>query len=240
MVVGCVVGCSSSGPAKVDGMVGPTGGTVTASDGSSVVFPAGALSAPTPISIAPQSGAASPIGAQAVGLTYLFGPEGTQFSAPVDVTLAFVTEQLPTGMTAADIVIYTAPAGSSEFTQLETIPTDTGHVRAQTTHFSIFVPAVHLMSGGDAAQPGDMAVSPGADLAGDCTIATTTTSGGCTLTKSCSGHAYQLLCQPNDMGSSSCTCSQDGGITVTAFPAGQTCLSGAGGNYTWTHTCMFP
>jgi hypothetical protein len=51
---------------------------------------------------------------------------------------------LPPGKTARDIFIYTAPAGTTDYTPLATSVVDATHVAAQTTHFSVsvsFVPS---------------------------------------------------------------------------------------------------
>jgi hypothetical protein len=235
-----LVGCSSSsGPTTQ--MITDTGGTVKIGDGTAVAIPAGALASPTNISIAPASGAASPAGATTVGPAYLFGPEGTQFSEPVQVTLSYTPGQLPMGKSASDIVVYTAPANGSTFTALETNVVDSTHVSAPTTHFSIFVPGVPSGTDGGTGidLSGAVADLSGADFAG-CTHNEVMMNGACTVTASCAGHSYQLLCAANDLGQTTCTCGVDGTTTVTAFPAGQTCLSKVGGDYTWSHTCMFP
>jgi hypothetical protein len=240
LVVGCcLVGCSSGG-SKATQTIGDSGGMVAISDGTTIAVPGGALTAPTPISIAPATGSATPSGTQAVGMTYLFGPEGTQFAQPVAVTLAFSPDQLPAGAAASDVVIYTAPADSTEFTGLETSLVDATHVRASTSHFSVFVPVVRIASG-DGGTAGDLSLTDGALTdAGSCTHAWANMNGICNATASCGGHAYQLSCRPNDLGMTTCTCSLDNAITVAAFPVGQTCLSTAGGDYTWSHTCSFP
>lgn len=131
-----------SKPAATPKAIGPAGGSVSLSDGTKVEIPAAALSSATVITIAASNSAAAPASATVVGPPYLFGPEGTTFAAPATVTLAFMATRLPPGKTAADVVIFTAPAGSSSYAALPTTVADASHVQATTTHFSIFVPAV--------------------------------------------------------------------------------------------------
>jgi hypothetical protein len=148
-------GKSTSPPSSI----GPSGGQVEAAGGgATVAVPAGALTTSTNVTVTGTS-ATAPTGTTSVGAPYLFGPEGTQFAQPVTVTLAFDPTQLPAGFTSADIVVFTAPAGTMQFSELPTTLSDATHVQATTTHFSIFLPAVH-----DKDKKQDMAVAP-ADLA---------------------------------------------------------------------------
>jgi len=180
----CVLGllaisCSSSGPgagaggsggssgsggsggngATVSQSISPDGGTLTTAQGVSVDVPAGALAAPTTLTVEsmpsaiPSTGTVALTGgsatsAIAVGTPFVFGPEGTTFSVPVTVTLPFDATKLPTGKTSAAIQIATASVGTSAFTLLTTTVVDTSHVSAPTSHFSAFVPVVPQSSGG--------------------------------------------------------------------------------------------
>jgi hypothetical protein len=161
----CVVvlaGCST-GPAPVTMAVGPAGGQVSMGDAASVVIPQGALSANTPVSVSVTS-APAPTDTVAVGTPFLFGPEGTQFAQPVTITLAYDSTLLPLGDSASDVVIYTAPAGSTDYQPLDTAAADATHVKADTTHFSIFVAAAHKHVK-DAGVGDDLSVAPVPDLA---------------------------------------------------------------------------
>jgi hypothetical protein len=133
--------CTSTPPAASQA-IGPTGGTVSASSGVSIGVPPGALTSTATITIQDLNTPPAPAGAAVVGPGYHFGPEGQQFAAPVQVTLPFKASDLPSGTTAQEVVILTAPEGSSSFTSLGGTLTDSTHVQATTTHFSVFVPAV--------------------------------------------------------------------------------------------------
>jgi hypothetical protein len=237
--------CSSK-PAMQQKVVDPNGGQVSLSDGTSVLLPQGALSAPVTITITQQPGTPPPTDVTPVGSTYLFGPEGTQFAQPVTVTLLFAPDQLPSGSGANDIVIYTAPAGSSSFAPLQTAVVDASHVKANTTHFSIFMPGVAHRPKADLGMTtlgdlgGAMDLSAPADLTGSggdagCTHSYTATSSTvCSMQATCNGHTYSLDC--NNL----CYCQVDGMLISQGFTAGQTCLSTSGGDNSWTTRCAFP
>jgi hypothetical protein len=126
-------------PAPVSQSVGPSGGNVTNSDGSGVSIPAGALPGDVMISVTPDPNAPPPPTAMPVGTPITLGPEGQQFTIPVTVTVSYDPSQVPAGKTA---VIFTAPAGTTAYTQLVTTPVDGTHLSAQVTHFSTFVAGV--------------------------------------------------------------------------------------------------
>src|SRR5262245_40683085 len=127
LLVAC--GCSEEPPQMMQMMIGTAGGTVSLGDGTSVVIPAGALSADVAITIT-----STMVTTQgAVGPSYSFQPEGQTFTQSVNVTLPFSPEKLTAGMT---VEVRTAPAGSTTFTPLVTQMVDSTHVKASTTHFS--------------------------------------------------------------------------------------------------------
>jgi hypothetical protein len=222
-----VVGCSDNKISKTMG-IGPGGGEVSAG-GALVNIPAGALTSNTMISVS-SSSAAAPTDTVAVGTPYVFGPEGTQFGQPVTITLAFSSSLLPSGSSSADIIMYTAPAGSTNYDALPTTLSDASHITAQTTHFSVFLPAVkqhgnpHDMSTGSSGDMsavvvpdggssdgggggGDMIETPDQATgdAASCTPAfASPANGGCIVNDSCNGHTYTVACQVN-----ACSCLVD-------------------------------
>jgi Cys-rich repeat protein len=133
-------GSTASGSASKS--IGASGGSATTLEGASVDIPAGALGQATLITIDESAGSPTPAHATAVGSPYLLGPEGTTFPVAVTVTLPFAAASIPAGRSAGDVVIYTAPYGSTDFTALPTALADGTHARATTTHFSIFVAVV--------------------------------------------------------------------------------------------------
>lgn len=196
-------------------MVGTGGGAVATTDGSKVMIPGGALSSDTVITVVPEDSPAVPSTATTVGTAYNFGPEGTTFTKPVLITLAFSPEKLPAGMSAADIVIYTAPTGSAEYTALETTPVDDTHVAASSTHFSVFVPAV--------------------DAKPSCTATCKPLSGSCECTSTCKGKKYSLFCYDGE----GCVCKTDGSETKT-LPTSLRCSDSAGLKSSYTTSCGYP
>jgi hypothetical protein len=135
--------------------VGPSGGTVNNSAGVTIQLPAGAVASSTNVTIQAAPSPAAVADSTTVGTTYLFGPEGATFAQPVTVTIPFSVSDLPQGYTSADIEIFTAPEGSSDFTSLGGALADSTHIQATTTHFSQFVPGVkHRHDGGTPAPDG--------------------------------------------------------------------------------------
>jgi hypothetical protein len=213
----------ASTPSPVTDTITPAGGTVAISDGTSVSVPAGAVAANTAITVGPESDSVSINGVVLVGDTYRFGPEGTQFTVPVTVTLAYDPSKLTSGTTASDVTIMTAPVGSSDFTPLATTSVDATHVSATTTHFSDFVAVVRKnadvdlsvsMSVVDLAMPTidlaggvDLAMNP--DMSDPCAPFMLTVNG-CVLTGTGSLCMYRSLncaqatcyCQNANMGGS--------------------------------------
>lgn len=176
---------SSTSAQPVTELIGASGGSVATSAGSGVMIPAGALSSNVTITVQSQSAAPALSTSQGVtvGQTLLFGPEGTQFAVPVTVTLAFDVSSLPAGKTASDVVIFTSPAASPDYTALATtLAADGQHVEAQTTHFSYFVPVVAAASstgdGGGATAAVDAGGGNGTGDAGSTTSVSDAASSG--------------------------------------------------------------
>jgi hypothetical protein len=81
--------------------IGPAGGSVSLADGTRVEIPPGALAAPIEVTISKVPGVALPpsmtqVGSVgSVGSMYEIGPEGTEFAAPVTITLAWSPSMRP-------------------------------------------------------------------------------------------------------------------------------------------------
>jgi hypothetical protein len=184
-VAGC--GSVSSAPPMVQQTIGMQGGSVVATDGTRVVFPMGALTTDAVVTITPAVNAPAPASAVVVGTPFTFGPEGATFAKPVTVTLSFDPGKLPAGKKASDIVIYTAPTGSSSYSPLESLVADATHVTATTTHFSTFLSGVKMEAAG-------------------CTVSCSPSDGGCRCAATCDGKAYSISC--SELGA--CSCAVDG------------------------------
>lgn len=243
-VAGFLAACSDTSLKSAS--IGAIGGTVTLADGTSIAIGPGAVSSPTNVTAVVDDSAPAPAGATAVGHTYRFGPEGQTFLQAVAITLAVDLDKLPSGKTIADVLVYTAPAGSSSYTVLATTVADAQHVRAATGHFSEFLPALavappncdsgthlagnHCVSDSDMSVAGDLSSSP-IDLAyvdsGPCTQTNTGGGGTCTRSSTCGGHDYHLVCT-----NTACNCTTDGISTHAQFQAAS-CASA------WT-TCAYP
>jgi hypothetical protein len=238
-----VLGCAAKTTSK---MIGPEGGQVRSIDGTAVAIPAGALPTNTAVTIVGTS-APAPTRTQGCSTAHLFGPEGIHFTQPVTVTLTINAGMVPAGKTNADVVIYTAAAGSSDYQPLATTPVDATHVQAKTAHFSVFVPCVPDESvpvvdlsvpvvgnggGGGGGSGADLSgvhdlLSPAdlesSDLSGPCTrvYANGPNSVGCTWSASCHGHKYFLNCtQYTPQNGICCDCYVDNTRTNQASDCG--------------------
>jgi hypothetical protein len=85
------------------------------------------------------------------------------------------------------VLIYTAPAGSAEYSILEATVADSTHVTATTSHFSTFVTGVPMQAAG-------------------CTVSCGPNDGGCQCHATCDGKAYAISC--SQLGA--CYCTVDG------------------------------
>jgi hypothetical protein len=113
--------------------VGPAGGSVTI-NGVRIDVPAGALSAPTTLSVSPTTTSpAAPQGATAVGTAFDLGPAGTTFAQPVTVTLPFDATQVGSGNEA---VLF--KGNGTDWAELPAQTIAAGSVSATTTSFSPF------------------------------------------------------------------------------------------------------
>lgn len=111
------------------------GGEVALDDGAAVNIPAGALTDDTEISIESSEPAANlPDFDSIQGLAYEFGPDGTTFDVPVELTLPLV------GTPGADeeAVVSWLNTETDQWEDLDTTSAR-GTVTAETTHFTLFV-----------------------------------------------------------------------------------------------------
>jgi len=190
-------GSSPDGGAKkvTKQVVGKSGGTVSAPNGTKVIIPAGALPADVTISVQENPSAPQLTTAQSVGASYLFGPEGQKFLKTVSVTLPVTN--LPQGSTAQDLVMYTAPAGTSDYKPLPTTVEDATHVTGKTNHFC-------NMQLGLAAAAGDGGIA--LDAAGADATVGAPSDGGSTCGEGVSCSAGDR-CQSTTVDGPSFTCS---------------------------------
>ncbi len=124
-----------------------TGGALTITGGA-VNIPAGALAADTMIAVRESSpGTDTPNKDQIVGLIYNFGPNGTKFKSPVELTLP-LTSAVPTGKSAIVAFLDTATNVWVPLASNVSGATGAQRVTALTSHFTPF--AVLLLSTGGA------------------------------------------------------------------------------------------
>jgi hypothetical protein len=148
-------------------VIGPGGGTVTSSDGASIVVPAGALEADTTITIT--SDPAAPITADmtAVGTPVSFEPEGLRFAKPVRLTLPLFPSRA-----AGTIGLFRAPRTTISYDALVGATHDGTTITAEASTLGVFVPAIVTCAGG----------------------CTTDDAGTCGCSGRCLGTSYALRC----------------------------------------------
>jgi hypothetical protein len=132
--------------------IGPDGGELASADGIlRVVIPAGALTAPTLLSVTPITNEA-PGG---LAGAYRLGPEGQAFDSPVEVVFTFADEDLVGSTLDALGVAYQDEANQWHFLTGVTRDAGAHELSAATTHFSDWadVSFVHI-------QPGTASVEP--------------------------------------------------------------------------------
>ncbi|MBX3228302.1 MAG: hypothetical protein KIT84_06600 [Labilithrix sp.] len=215
---------SPPGPVKTPtegaASVGPAGGDVMTGKGTGVEIPSGALSNNVQITVKESPGAPPPAQATPVGTPHVFGPSGLEFNKAVTVVLELDPAKLPAGKTAADVVVLTAPDGTTSYERLPTTVRDATHVAAETTHFSVFVPAVPTDDAADDGGPG-----PDPQDGGGLDGGTTQDGGSCQPLTCASYAASGDACgvRPDgcgDMITCTETCGDDGGTASDAASHG--------------------
>jgi hypothetical protein len=124
-------------------VVGASGGTVSADDGTTVDIPAGALTEDVTITISANPFAPAMTQATSLAVAHQFGPEGQHFLKPISVTVPFLISSLPPGAHAQSVSVYTAASNSTSYVALPTTVTDATHVTATTTSFCNMIPGAN-------------------------------------------------------------------------------------------------
>ncbi len=137
---GCGGGNSSGGTTTPPSpmTLNPTGGTIHSGDNAvTLVAPDGAVPQATTVTITATS--AVPADTDVVtGTTYQFGPDGTQFQHPVQLTLSYDPAKLVSGVAEADLQLATVSSGVWQAVDGSTVDTTAHTVSAPVSHFSIY------------------------------------------------------------------------------------------------------
>lgn len=225
-------GSSTSTPfggKKAEKTLGPSGGTLTSSDGNVVVVvPAGALASETLLWIEPAKGA--PSGALAA---VELGPTGQSFALPVDISIAFGSIELDK-VDISKFRLGTVVEGAWQAIAGSTVDESARKVMGQSTHFS----------------PWGVLTDPGGPLpeAGPCT-----TLNMCAEGCPCEAKFTGASCQQGTTGTPGCekcacdgvtfscgSCAtSDGGMDAPTSDGGVDASSDAGGGPSCkgTHSC---
>jgi hypothetical protein len=180
VAIAIAVGCSEDEPTPdpiytpgplapaASSVIGPGGGTVTSSDGASIVVPPGALEADTTITITSDPSAPITADMAAVGTPVSFEPEGVRFTKPVRLTLPL----FPT-RPAGTIGLFRAPRSTISYEALVGATHDDATITAEASSLGVLVPAIVTCAGGCNTEPD---------------------AGTCGCSGRCLGAAYALRC----------------------------------------------
>jgi hypothetical protein len=148
--------------------IGPSGGTVTSSDGASIVVPPGALEVETAITIASDPSAPLTADMTAVGTPVSFAPEGLRFAKPVRLTLPLFQ-----GRADGQVGLFRAPRTTISYEALPGATHDGVTITVEASTLGVVVPAIVTCVGGCTAD---------------------VDAGTCTCSGRCLGAAYALRC----------------------------------------------
>lgn len=144
-----------------------TGGTLTSGDGTlTLTIPAGALGAPTPITVQPGTGMPPTALGTAVGPVYELGPSGTAFATPATLTLSYDPAALPAG--SGDALHVVQQSGGVWSVLPSTIDTVRHTVTAHVRHFTLFgitvTPGKRVLGGYVTADPARTIAIPNVEV----------------------------------------------------------------------------
>jgi len=118
----------ADGGIDVSKVIDSSGGTIEASDGLTITFPAGALDQPTTIHI--KSAEVKVIGIAIASSSYLFEPTGLEFKVPVNVSIPFNSS-----LTDRPALYWSRLGDDKAFDQITGVTSDSMYT-ASVTHFS--------------------------------------------------------------------------------------------------------
>jgi len=141
MFVGCGGEDSPTTPNPPAGdTVGPAGGDITTAGGQvELHFPAGAVAAEISVTVQTASGVPADAGMM-TGRCYDFGPDGSQFAQPVELTIHYDPTTLPAGVSEAELQLCKAVTGGWMPLVGSTVDTDANTVTGEVTSFSVYGP----------------------------------------------------------------------------------------------------
>jgi alpha-tubulin suppressor-like RCC1 family protein/uncharacterized protein YjdB len=119
--------------------VGPKGNTISAVDGAvTLVFPAGAVDEAITVTVDAAVSPPNPAMRLLPGATFDFGPEGTQFNAPVALTITYDPAEMPAGTQQSSLRLFHLV--DSEWVQVSgsTVDAESQTVTGEITSFSVY------------------------------------------------------------------------------------------------------
>jgi uncharacterized protein YjdB len=119
--------------------VGPKGNTISASDGAvTLVFPAGAVNEAITVTVDAAVSPPNPAMRLLPGATFDFGPEGTQFNAPVALTIAYDPAEMPAGTQQRLLRLFRLVDSAWVQVSGSTVDVESQTVTGEITSFSVY------------------------------------------------------------------------------------------------------
>lgn len=139
VVIACGDSDDATGPnVEPAGKVDQSGGVVRSQSGRvELNFPPGAVSAEVSVTVEPASGA-PPNPGLLPGAAFDFGPDGTQFAQPVDLTITYDPSEIPDDAPPSSLVIHKAVGNGWVKVGGSQVLTGSNKVKAPITSFSVF------------------------------------------------------------------------------------------------------
>ncbi len=171
-------GVTVTGAGGSTAVIGATGGTIQLADGAKLEIPAGALGAPTQITVTPvplPANAEAPPTGVVVGKLYSFEPHGLHFNQPVKMTFPYDPSLLPAGYQEGSVGVYRL---SPVTNKLQMVGSNHGDPQPESAGQDID-PVANTVSvmNGSFSQYGTVAVNSAAAF-----VATTLTQGNASVT----------------------------------------------------------
>lgn len=137
LAAACSGGDSPTGP-RAANEVDEAGGTVQAQGGQvSLVFPPGAVTGTIEVTVEPAEEPPADPGLLE-GAAFDFGPDGTQFSEPVELTIEYDSSQLPEGTAEGSLAIFKAVGDGWQRVEGSVVSEGADEVTASITSFSVY------------------------------------------------------------------------------------------------------
>ncbi|MFI5302073.1 MAG: hypothetical protein ACHREM_28615 [Polyangiales bacterium] len=212
----CACTSTNTAPlAAASAEVGPGGGSVIASDGTTVDVPPNALAATALLTLTPAPNALAPDGLSFVSTAWTLEPPTVSFAQPITITFPVDPAGLGPDASVGDLLIISE--GDAGVVALASTPRDATHVMALTSGFATGAPVV-------------------VSCPLQCARTSDATGQRVSCAATCIGRSYTLTCD-GPVATAACSCALDGVVT-SIFHADVT--GDTAGPRAYSALCRFP